>query len=94
VKQSGGDEVGGLEDLEIALGGVVAFGALDDGLGGGVPGDFLEGEGMAGPAFRQLKRSRPSSPGSIGPRGGGRGVRPDQAGWPYPGVIENKIPVI
>jgi hypothetical protein len=47
VEKSGGDEVGGFEDLEVALGGVVAFGAVDDGLGGGVPGDFLEGEGMA-----------------------------------------------
>jgi len=26
---------------------VVALGAVDDGLGGGVPSDFLEGEGMA-----------------------------------------------
>jgi len=41
VEQGGGDEVGGLEDLEVALGGVVALGAVDDGLGGGVPGDFL-----------------------------------------------------
>jgi len=40
VEQSGGDEVGGFEDLEVALGGVVAFGAVDDGLGGGVPSDF------------------------------------------------------
>ena len=47
VKESGGDEVGGFEDLEVAFGGVVAFGAVDDGIGGGVPGDFLEGEGMA-----------------------------------------------
>ena len=47
VEESGGDEVGGFEDLEVALGGVVALGAVDDGLGGGVPGDFLEGEGMA-----------------------------------------------
>ena len=43
VEQGGGDKVGGLEDLEIAFGGVVAFGAVDDGLGGGVPGDLLEG---------------------------------------------------
>ena len=41
--KNGGDEVGGFEDLEVALGGVMAFGAVDDGLGGGVPGDFLEG---------------------------------------------------
>ena len=47
VEQNGGDEVGGFEDLKVALGVVVALGAVDDGLGGGVPGDFLEGEGMA-----------------------------------------------
>ena len=43
VVDDGGEEVGGFEDLEIALGVVMAFGAVDDGLGGGVPGDFLEG---------------------------------------------------
>jgi hypothetical protein len=32
VKQRGGDEVGGFEDFEVALGGVVALGAVD--LGG------------------------------------------------------------
>ena len=53
VKQSSGDEVGGFEDLEVALGGVVAFGAVDDGFGGGVPGNFLEGERMAEQIFRQ-----------------------------------------
>jgi len=42
VVDDGGDEVGGFEDFEVALGGVVALGAVDDGLGGGVPGDFLE----------------------------------------------------
>ena len=36
----GGDEVVGFEDLEVASGGVVALGAVDDGLGRGVPGDF------------------------------------------------------
>jgi hypothetical protein len=51
VKQRGGNEVGGFEDLEVALGAVVSFGAVDDGLGGGVPGDFLEGEGMAEEIF-------------------------------------------
>jgi hypothetical protein len=30
-----GDEVVGFEDLEVASGGVVALGAVDDGLGGG-----------------------------------------------------------
>ena len=43
----GGDEVGGFEDLKVAFGVVVALGAVDDGFGGGVPGDFLEREGMA-----------------------------------------------
>ena len=41
VEQRGGDEIGGLEDLEVALGGVVALGAVDDGLGRFVPSDFL-----------------------------------------------------
>jgi hypothetical protein len=53
VEQSGGDEIGSFEDLEVALGGVMAFGAVDDGLAGGVPGDFLEGKGMAEEVFRQ-----------------------------------------
>ena len=43
VKQRSGNEVGGFEDLEVALGAVVSFGAVDDGLGHFVPGDFLEG---------------------------------------------------
>jgi hypothetical protein len=47
----GGDEVGGFENLEVALGVVVAFGAIDDGLGGGVPSDFLERERMAEEVF-------------------------------------------
>jgi hypothetical protein len=42
-----GDEVVGFEDFEVTFGVVMAFGAVDDGLGGGVPGDFLEGEGVA-----------------------------------------------
>ena len=41
VEQRGGNEVGSLEDLEVALGGVVALGAVDDGFGCFVPGDFL-----------------------------------------------------
>lgn len=45
------DEVGGCVDLEVALGVVVALGAVDDGLGGGVPSDFLEGERMAEEIF-------------------------------------------
>jgi hypothetical protein len=57
VEQSGGDEVGGFEDLEVALCSVVAFGAVDDGLAGGVPGDFLEGKGMAA-LVRRRRRLR------------------------------------
>ena len=53
VVDDGGDEVGGFEDFEVALGGVVALGAVDDGLGGSVPGDFLEGEWMAEEIFRE-----------------------------------------
>ena len=53
VKQRCSNEVGGLEDLEVALGAVVSFGAVDDGLGAGVPGDFLEGKWMAEEIFRQ-----------------------------------------
>ena len=48
---NGGDEVGSFEDFEVALGGVVAFGAVDDGLGGRVPGDLLKGEWMAEEIF-------------------------------------------
>ena len=47
VIDGGGDEVGGFEYLEVSLGGVVAFRSVDDGLGAGIPGDFLEGKGMA-----------------------------------------------
>lgn len=45
VLDDGGEEVGGGEDFEVALGVPTAAGAVDDGLGGGVPMDFLEGEG-------------------------------------------------
>ena len=41
MEQRGSNEVGSLEDLEVALGGVVALGAVDDGLGRFVPGDLL-----------------------------------------------------
>ena len=51
LAKNGGDEVGGGEDLEVALGGVMAFGAVDDSLAGGIPGDLLEGEGMAEEIF-------------------------------------------
>ena len=58
VEESGGDEVWGLEDLEVALGGVVAFGAVDDGLGGGVPGDLLEGEEVVPAVVDELPEGR------------------------------------
>ena len=51
VVDDGSDEVGCFEDFEIPFGGVVALGAVDDGLGVGVPGDFLEGEGMTEQIF-------------------------------------------
>jgi len=51
MEEGGGDEVGGFEDLEVALGVVVALGAVDDGLGGGVPSDFLEGKRMTEEIF-------------------------------------------
>jgi len=53
VKQRCGDEVGGFEDLEVALGGVVSLGPVNDGLGAGVPGDFLEGKRMAQKIFSE-----------------------------------------
>jgi hypothetical protein len=42
VEEGGGDEVGGGKDFEVAFGGVVALGAVDDGFGARIPGDFLE----------------------------------------------------
>ena len=53
VVDDGGDEVGGFEDFEVPLGGMVALGAVDDGLGAGVPGDFLEGKRMAEEIFSE-----------------------------------------
>jgi hypothetical protein len=47
VVDRGGDEVGGLKNLEIAFDVVVTLGAVDDGLGGGVPSNFLEREWVA-----------------------------------------------
>jgi hypothetical protein len=47
VVDHSGQEVGGGEDFEIAFGVPGAAGAVDDGFGVGVPGDFLEGEGGA-----------------------------------------------
>ena len=45
VFDGGGEEVGGFEDFEVALGVPTAARAIDDGFGVGVPSDFLEGEG-------------------------------------------------
>lgn len=53
VEERGGDEVRGFENLEVAFGGVVALGAVDDGLGRFVPGDFLERERMAQEVLRK-----------------------------------------
>ncbi|MDA7518283.1 hypothetical protein N8529_00795 [bacterium] len=47
VEKSGGDEIRSFEDLEVAFCGVVALGAVDDGLAGGVPSNFLQREWMA-----------------------------------------------
>jgi hypothetical protein len=47
VKQRSRNEVRSFKDFEVTLGRVVALGAVDDGLGGGVPGDFLS-EGVDG----------------------------------------------
>jgi len=47
VVDGGGEEVGGFEDFEIALGAPTAAGAVDDAPGLGVPVDFLDGEGRA-----------------------------------------------
>jgi hypothetical protein len=44
VEKSGSYEIESFEDLEVALGGVVAFGEIDDALAGGVPGGLLEKE--------------------------------------------------
>ena len=68
VEESGGDEVGGFEDLEVALGGVAAFGAVDDVLAGGVPGFLCQprvGIGEIPPKFRNLKESTAKWDGSI-----------------------------
>ena len=49
----GGEEVGGFEDFKVALRAPTAAGAVDDGLGLGVPVDFLEGEWGAQEIFRE-----------------------------------------
>ena len=41
MEECGGDEIGSLENLEVALGVVMALGAVDDGLACGVPGHLL-----------------------------------------------------
>ena len=76
----GGDEVGGFENFEVALGGVMALGAVDDGLGGGVPGDFLEGEGMA----EQILGEAPAAFGVVGGDGFFAAVVDVEAGM-FPG---------
>jgi hypothetical protein len=40
-----GDEIGSLENFEIAFGVVMALGAVDDGFTGGVPGNFCSENG-------------------------------------------------
>ena len=47
VFDSGGEEIGGGEDFEVALVFPVVAAAVDDGRGFLFPGDFLEGEGSA-----------------------------------------------
>ena len=54
VLDGSGDKVGGGEDFEIALGFPVVAGAVDDGGGLFVPGDFLQGEGGAPKVFGEL----------------------------------------
>ena len=54
VLDGGGDEVGGLKDLEVALGAPVFAGAVDDGLGALVPVDLLEREGHAQQVLGQV----------------------------------------
>jgi hypothetical protein len=44
VVDGGGEEVGGFEDFKIPLRAPTAAGAVEDGLGLGIPVDFLEGE--------------------------------------------------
>ena len=51
VVDGGGDKVGGGKDFKIPFGAPTAAGAIDDGLGFGVPMDFLEGEGGAQEVF-------------------------------------------
>jgi hypothetical protein len=54
VVDGGGEEVGGAEDFKVALGAPTAAGAVDDGLGPGVPVDFLEGEWGAQEVFGEV----------------------------------------
>ena len=54
VLDGGGDEIGGGEDFEIALGFPVVAGTVDDGGGTFVPGDFLQGEGRAQEVLGEL----------------------------------------
>ena len=42
MQEGGGNEFGSLENFEIAFGVVMALGAVDDDIAGGVPCDFLQ----------------------------------------------------
>ena len=49
VLGDGDQEIGGGEDLEVAVDFGVEPGAVDDGVGGGFPRHFLDGEGISQP---------------------------------------------
>ena len=51
MKKRSSNEIRCLKNFEITFGVVMALGALDDGFTAGVPGDFLEGEGMTEEVF-------------------------------------------
>ena len=51
MQEDSGDEIGSLENFEIAFGVVMALGAVNDGFTGGVPGNFLQREWMTQQIF-------------------------------------------
>ncbi len=53
MQEGGRDEIGSLENFEIAFGVVMALGAVDDCFTGGVPGDFLQREWMSQQVFSE-----------------------------------------
>ena len=53
VVDDGCDEISGFENFKITLGGVVRFKAIDDGLSGGVPGDFFGAKRDGGGGIRR-----------------------------------------